>query len=143
MILGIDVCGSGLKDEEELEHQELPHLGKHDREPSSASHGSAPADMTWAAGVHLRQPADLALVLGFPVSSTIGKQNFHLGSERVETSQTTSTSMAAQIASLFFGGMFSGSSSAQNMSAPNVGFTSGIGTTSQTVGVQYSTTVET
>ncbi|KAH9294855.1 hypothetical protein KI387_038443, partial [Taxus chinensis] len=31
-------------------------------------------------------------------------------------------------------------SSTQNMSAPNVGFTSGSGTTSQTIGVQYSTT---
>ncbi|KAH9306165.1 hypothetical protein KI387_010569, partial [Taxus chinensis] len=58
-------------EEEEQEHQELPHLGKHDREPSSASHGSVLVDMTWAAGMHLSQPADLALALGFPVSSTI------------------------------------------------------------------------
>ncbi|KAH9287915.1 hypothetical protein KI387_032032, partial [Taxus chinensis] len=32
-------------------------------------------------------------------------------------------------------------SSAQNMSVPNIGFTSGSGTTSQTVEVQYSTTI--
>ncbi|KAH9289316.1 hypothetical protein KI387_033433, partial [Taxus chinensis] len=36
---------------------------------------------------------------------------------------------------------FSGTSSTQNVKASNVGFTSGSGTTTHTVGVQYSTTV--
>ncbi|KAH9299628.1 hypothetical protein KI387_031310, partial [Taxus chinensis] len=50
-------------------HQELPHLGKHDREPSSSSQGSMPVEMTWAMGTHLNPPGNLALALGFPVSS--------------------------------------------------------------------------
>ncbi|KAH9306760.1 hypothetical protein KI387_011164, partial [Taxus chinensis] len=32
----------------ELEHLKLPHLGKHDREPSLASYESMPAETTWA-----------------------------------------------------------------------------------------------
>ncbi|KAH9300044.1 hypothetical protein KI387_011627, partial [Taxus chinensis] len=40
----------------EQEHLDLPHLGKHGREPSSASDESAPVEMTWAMGVHLNLP---------------------------------------------------------------------------------------
>ncbi|KAH9318416.1 hypothetical protein KI387_020185, partial [Taxus chinensis] len=47
----------------EPEHQELPYLGKHERELSSASHRNVSAEMTWVIGVHLNLPGNLALAL--------------------------------------------------------------------------------
>ncbi|KAH9310440.1 hypothetical protein KI387_025475, partial [Taxus chinensis] len=66
----------------EPEHQELPHLGKHDRDPPLASHRSVPVETTWATGAHLNPPGDLALALGFPVSSMTSNQQANLGSRR-------------------------------------------------------------
>ncbi|KAH9330540.1 hypothetical protein KI387_002648, partial [Taxus chinensis] len=47
----------------EPEHQELPHLGNHDRDPSLASRRRAPTETTWAAGTHLNPPGNLSLAL--------------------------------------------------------------------------------
>ncbi|KAH9315076.1 hypothetical protein KI387_023703, partial [Taxus chinensis] len=66
----------------ELEHQELPHIGKHEKDPPLASHRSVPTETTWAMGVHLNPPGDLALALGFPVSSMTSNQQANLGSRR-------------------------------------------------------------
>ncbi|KAH9304629.1 hypothetical protein KI387_009033, partial [Taxus chinensis] len=46
----------------EPERQELPHLGKHDRDSPSASRRSMLAEITWASGTHLNPPGNLALV---------------------------------------------------------------------------------
>ncbi|KAH9307013.1 hypothetical protein KI387_011417, partial [Taxus chinensis] len=69
---GREMAREGFKahvEDVELEHLDLPHLGKHGREPSLASYESALIETTWAMGVHLNLPGDLALALGFPVST--------------------------------------------------------------------------
>ena len=67
----------------ELEHQELPHLEKHEREPSLTSQGSAPAETTWAMDTYLNLPRNLTLALGFLVSSTMSSWQANLCSIRV------------------------------------------------------------
>ncbi|KAH9309967.1 hypothetical protein KI387_037878, partial [Taxus chinensis] len=73
MALRIEMAHEGFRyhtEGMEPKHLELCHLGKHDREPSSASYGSAPIETTWDLGAHLNLHGNLSLALGFPVSST-------------------------------------------------------------------------
>ncbi|KAH9331824.1 hypothetical protein KI387_003932, partial [Taxus chinensis] len=67
----------------EPEHQELPHLGKHDRDPPMDSHRCVLVKTTGAIGVHRNPPGDLALALSFPLSSMTSIQQANLGSRRV------------------------------------------------------------
>ena len=101
----------------ETEHQEIPHLTNHDIDPFSASQGSIPIENTWAVGMHINPPGDLAFALGFSISSMISNQQANLGSRRVRVNQGSSISMAGHMASMLFKGVFLGASSAQNVSA--------------------------
>ena len=90
----LDHEGFGAHTEDvEPEHLELPHLGKHDRETSSASHRSVPIEMTWATSMHLNLPCNIALTLGFLVSITSIRHQANLGSREVGVSHIESTSM--------------------------------------------------
>ncbi|KAH9300467.1 hypothetical protein KI387_012050 [Taxus chinensis] len=77
-----------------------PHLGKHDREPSSASYESAPVETTWAVGAHLNLPGNLALALGFLVSSTTSSQQASLGSRVARGSSTTLQTVGVQFSTI-------------------------------------------
>ncbi|KAH9320511.1 hypothetical protein KI387_015150, partial [Taxus chinensis] len=55
----------------ELEHLELPHLGKHGRESSLVLDESSFEKILRIASAHLIPPGNLALTLGVPLYETV------------------------------------------------------------------------